>query len=134
MPFIHYDVRVNFAPELKQLIRETRYLERMGISIPDAALNVTLQESGYYSNMERLESALASWSECLESLSEIEKTLLSHRISSVALFLKPGLATLNWNSLAIDDFIVSCNKSVKEFQDVVHQIQKNAAMYLCFLF
>ena len=39
-----------------------------------------------------------------------------------------GFGPLNWNSLAIDDFILSCTRAIKEFQDIVHQVQKNAAM------
>lgn len=37
------EVKVNFHPDLVKLIRETRYLDRMGFQIPETALNVTLQ-------------------------------------------------------------------------------------------
>ncbi len=36
-------VEVNFHADLIQLIRETRYLDRMGFHIPEIALNVALQ-------------------------------------------------------------------------------------------
>ena len=35
----------NFHPDLMRLIRETRYLDRMGFDIPEVALSVCLQES-----------------------------------------------------------------------------------------
>ena len=38
---------VNFSKDLIQLMRETRYLDRMGFEIPEVALNVTLQEESY---------------------------------------------------------------------------------------
>ena len=38
---------VNFSPKLTMLIRESKYLDRMGFEIPETALNVTLQESKY---------------------------------------------------------------------------------------
>lgn len=38
---------VNFSKGLGQLMRETRYLDRMGFDIPEIALNVTLQEERY---------------------------------------------------------------------------------------
>ena len=40
-------VVVNFSKGLGQLMRETRYLDRMGFDIPEIALNVTLQEERY---------------------------------------------------------------------------------------
>jgi dynein heavy chain, axonemal len=40
-------VVVNFSNGLVQLMRETRYLDRMGFGIPEIALNVTLQEESY---------------------------------------------------------------------------------------
>ncbi len=36
-------VEVNFHGDLIELIRETRYLDRMGFPIPEIALNVALQ-------------------------------------------------------------------------------------------
>jgi hypothetical protein len=36
-------VVVNFHGDLVELIRETRYLDRMGFAIPEIALNVALQ-------------------------------------------------------------------------------------------
>jgi hypothetical protein len=39
----HTEVEVNFHGDLIELIRETRYLDRMGFPIPEIALNVALQ-------------------------------------------------------------------------------------------
>ena len=40
-------IAVNFSEGLVQLMRETRYLDRMGFDIPEIALNITLQEESY---------------------------------------------------------------------------------------
>lgn len=40
-------VVTNFSRGLVKLMRETRYLDRMGLEIPEIALNVTLQEESY---------------------------------------------------------------------------------------
>ena len=42
--------------------------------------------------------------------------------------LKPGLESLNWNSLGIPDFIKKCEHEINKFQSLVNQIQKNASM------
>ena len=36
-------VHVNFRPELKEIIKETKYLDKLGFMVPEAALNVALQ-------------------------------------------------------------------------------------------
>ena len=38
---------------------ETKYLDRMGVDIPEAALNVALQEKTYYNLVERLNAMLS---------------------------------------------------------------------------
>lgn len=40
-------IKVNFRPELKEIIKEAKYLDKMGFQIPEAALNVALQVSFY---------------------------------------------------------------------------------------
>ena len=40
-------ITVNFSMQLTHIIRETRYLDRMTFTIPEYALNVTLQEDRY---------------------------------------------------------------------------------------
>lgn len=40
-------VQVNFSDGLIRLMRESRYLDRMGFDIPEVALNITLQEAAY---------------------------------------------------------------------------------------
>ena len=54
-------VSVNFSMQLTKLIRETRYLDRMGFNIPEIALNVTLQEEKYYSCTDGLANMLEQY-------------------------------------------------------------------------
>lgn len=34
---------VNFKPELAELIKETKYIDKLGYSVPESALNIALQ-------------------------------------------------------------------------------------------
>ena len=45
---------VNFHADLILVIRETRYLDRMGFRIPEIALNVALQDDKFNSWLEGL--------------------------------------------------------------------------------
>ena len=45
----HLDVQyvVDFAPELYEIITETKYMEQLGFHVPELARNVSLQVSNY---------------------------------------------------------------------------------------
>jgi len=34
---------INFRPELAELIKETKYIDKLGFSVPESALNIALQ-------------------------------------------------------------------------------------------
>lgn len=38
---------VNFAPELEEIIMESKYMEQLGFQIPQLARNVALQEQKF---------------------------------------------------------------------------------------
>ena len=42
-------VIVNFRPELKEIVKETKYLDRIGFKLPEIALNIALQVGEYAS-------------------------------------------------------------------------------------
>lgn len=125
---INGEIYVNFHPELNKLIRETRYLDRMGFnpSIPQAALNVTLQERKYHESVEGLRGMLERYRQVTRSLQPIEQSLLAPKLEELANALEPGFSPLNWNSLAITGFIDQTNRKIKDFQGLVEKIQKKS--------
>jgi dynein heavy chain len=118
---------VNFDSALVVLIRESKYLDRMGFAVPETALNVTLQEDKYHAYVESLNAMLSTYSSVISSLSAVETDLLRDRITELGSDLKRGFDLLNWNSLSIPEFTDSCLKAINNFQTIVKQIQKNAA-------
>ncbi|KAL3928386.1 MAG: hypothetical protein SGPRY_002407, partial [Prymnesium sp.] len=99
-------ISVNFHEDLVILIRESKYLDRMGFAVPETALN--------------------AYRAVLESLSPVETELLRHKINELRSSLDKGWTLLNWNSLSIPEFTESCMKAINSFQTILKQIQKNA--------
>ena len=54
-------ITVNFSMQLTHIIRETRYLDRMTFTIPEFALNVTLQEDRYLQCVDGLTDMLEKY-------------------------------------------------------------------------
>ena len=119
---------VNFVAELSLIIRESKYLDRMGFAIPDAALNVTLQEDKYHGYRQNLQLKLWKYDSLLASLAPVENELLVRQLAQLQRVLKTGFTPLNWNSQRIPFFIEACDKALNEFQGIVSQIQKSSAM------
>jgi dynein axonemal heavy chain len=124
----HQRIKVNFAPELVQLIAETKYLDRAGGlgALPEVVLNLALQEQKYYDLVERLNTMLRHYQLVLDRLSDTERILLSKRIEELRSVLEPGFGPLNWNSLAIPDFVDSCERGIQSFENKVDLVQKTA--------
>lgn len=118
------DIMVNFHSDLSTLIRETRYLDRMGFDIPAAALNVTLQERKYHECVEGLRSMLGKYKNVVESLNRVEADLLQQKTEQLDEALHPGFNPLNWNSLAIMGFVDEAERKIEQFRGLVDQVQK----------
>lgn len=52
---------MNFGDELKVLIHETKCLDKMGLEVPEIALNVALQDQNFRSCIEDLNSMLQQY-------------------------------------------------------------------------
>ena len=120
-------IMVNFRPELKDLIKETKYLDLLGFSVPEVAMNIALQEDKYHNFVENLNLFIKNYHAVIDSLELVEKKLLLSHISELKRVLKPGFTRLNWNSLGIPDFNSRCTQELNKFSSVVNQIKKNSA-------
>ncbi|TPX78384.1 hypothetical protein CcCBS67573_g00352 [Chytriomyces confervae] len=116
-------VRVNFRPELKEIIKETKYLDKLGFVVPECALN----EEKYYMFIENLNSMLSSYHAVIDLLDAAEIKLLAVHIGDLKRVMKAGFSRLNWNSLGIPEFITRCSQEINKLSSVVNQIQKNSA-------
>ncbi|KAI9009714.1 dynein heavy chain and region D6 of dynein motor-domain-containing protein [Gaertneriomyces semiglobifer] len=118
---------VNFRAELRDIIKETKYLDKMGLAVPESALNVALQEEKYYTYVENLNTMLNSYNAVINVLDSAERKLLHAHIAELKRVMKPGFTRLNWNSLGIPEFIQRCNAEINKFSSMVNQIRKNSS-------
>lgn len=100
---MHFDI--NFTPLLSlrvlELIHEAKWLTRLGIQIPDAAIAIMQQESRFKSYKSHLELVLNEYKEVCEAIPEpLQKLFTAHK-DHVEQQLQPGLSTLAWNSMNI---------------------------------
>jgi len=120
--------RVSFSDDLKLLIRESKYLDKLGFRIPEGALNVTLQEAKFLKISRTLTEKLYDYDRIMGSLTVIERQVMKPHIDELNATIKLGFYPLNWTSQRLDSFIVDIDLALMRFKSTVSQLQKNSAM------
>ena len=120
--------RVSFPEELTMIIRESRYLDKMGFRIPENALNVTLQDIKYLRICRSLSEKLVEYDRCMGVLSQTERMVMKFHIDELNTTIKVGFYPLNWTSQRIPDYIEELDMALVRFKSTISQLHKNAAM------
>lgn len=93
---------VNFDKEIMQLMRETKYLQRMGIEVPESAKMVLLQEEKFKYYFNQLSYALREHERVMSSVLPVTKPLLGPHLDDLEKKIQPGMYILTWTSMNID--------------------------------
>uniref|UniRef100_A0A8C5U940 Dynein heavy chain tail domain-containing protein n=1 Tax=Malurus cyaneus samueli TaxID=2593467 RepID=A0A8C5U940_9PASS len=113
---------LNFSPEMQEIITETKYMEQLGLPIPEMARYVALQEDKYLRYTSKLKAMLDHYHKLMEMVDEAETKLLKDYIQELRKILKAGHKRLTWKSVGIGEFIVQFTQAIGKFELLVHQI------------
>ncbi|XP_052708586.1 uncharacterized protein LOC128183562 isoform X10 [Crassostrea angulata] len=118
--FVHHptteEIVVNADERVLELIHEAKWLTRLGIQIPDAAIAIMQQESRFKSYKSHLELVLNEYKEVCEAIPEpLQKLFTAHK-DHVEQQLQPGLSTLAWNSMNIDAFLHQIHSATQKLK------------------
>ncbi|TPP46731.1 Dynein heavy chain and region D6 of dynein motor family protein [Leishmania donovani] len=118
--------RVNFNWSIFDIIRETKYLDRLGFEVPKALLHISLQDEAYHGYVDALNAMLVSFNYELGALAGPERAILAAEVHELKQALEPGLLDINWTSLSIPDFVSNCEKAITKFRNVSREVRKSA--------
>lgn len=118
--------KVNFNPELKVIIREAKFLDRIGKDIPHTITNIALQANDYMRYIDRLNQLLRSYNSALSNLRPVEKKLLERQVGQLDSCMSKGEENHNWFSLSINEYIKSCQKEIDSFKDIKGRVLGHA--------
>jgi dynein heavy chain len=124
---------VNFDPEIFQLLREARCLVKLDITVPESAKLVLLQEETFKSYYNDLKFMLSEYERITSRVIPVTRKLLAPYLQTLDLKLRPGLVSLTWTSLNIDQYKASIYAGLKRLEEMVikindivdNRIQKN---------
>ncbi|NWT67000.1 DYH10 protein, partial [Prunella himalayana] len=113
---------LNFSPEIQDIITETKYMEQLGLPVPEMARYVALQEDKYLRYTNKLKVMLNRYHKLMDMMNEAEIKLLDHYVQELWRILKAGYKRLTWKSVGIGEFIVQCTQTIGRLELLVHQI------------
>jgi len=114
--------KVNFDAKLKVIIREAKFLDRIGKQIPHTIINIALQEKDYMRHIDKLNKLLRDYNAALTNLRPVERKLLEKAIRKLENLMDKGQHNHNWFSLSISEYIKDCEKGIVEFKDVKDRV------------
>jgi dynein heavy chain len=106
---------VNFDPNILELIRETQCLARLGLEIPKEAVLLAQREDVLKKHYQDLTQLIEKNKHLREKIKQPFESLLAPKIHRLNDILKPGLTSLTWASLTIDEFVNTVRKDISDF-------------------
>lgn len=113
---------VNFDPEILQLLREAKCLDRMGIEIPEAAKIVLLQEDKFKNYYNELQYALSEYDRIVTKVIPVTAMLLRPHFNDMEFKLRPGMITLTWTSMNIEAYRNHIHSGLQHLEELVTNI------------
>jgi len=106
--------------DIQKLIREAKALDREGLGgIPESAKIILLQEEKFKQYYFELEFIKSEYERIIGLIKPIMRNLLVPHIKDLDLKLRPGMVTLTWTSMNIDNFIKNVKTEMARLEQLV---------------
>ncbi|ESO89757.1 hypothetical protein LOTGIDRAFT_192667 [Lottia gigantea] len=96
---------LNFDPQILSMIRETDCMGRLGLDIPPMAIKMRAKQAEYKDHYNALQMMLDENQRVRAKIPVAFESLMGQHLAHVDEAIEPGITTLNWMSLGIDDYI-----------------------------
>ena len=113
---------VNFDPQIVQLIKETKHMQRLCLDVPESVKNVCTKEMYYKNLYNGLTHILQTKTRVLERVTPTLRKAMAPHIGELDRTLQPGLTALTWTSLNLDDYIQSNYKQLAKLEELVDKL------------
>ncbi|XP_069461306.1 uncharacterized protein [Ambystoma mexicanum] len=120
-PLTH-QLMVNTDLRLLHLIEETKWMMRLGIQVPEAALLAFKQASKFKQYKSDLEDVLQEYEQLQQKIPESLADFFTSHLESVNHQFHPGLSNLSWNSVNIEGLLHQANAAVTRLRNLVEKV------------
>ncbi|XP_078503742.1 dynein axonemal heavy chain 5-like [Lissotriton helveticus] len=120
-PLTH-QLMVNTDPRLLHLIEETKWMLRLGIQVPEAALLAFKQGVKFKQYKSDLEDVLQEYEQLQKKIPDSLANLFTSHLEAVNHQFQPGLSNLSWNSVNIEGLLYQANAAVTRFRHLIEKV------------
>lgn len=113
---------VNFDREILQLIKEAKYLQRMGLSVPESAKMVLLQEDKFKYYYNKLTYIIREYDRICRSILQVAKPLLAPHVEEMEKKIQPGMYILTWTSMNIDGYLNRVTQGLSNLEELARKV------------
>ena len=117
------DLLVNLDPQLPQVIRETKIMQKLGLEIPDSAKLLCLQEERLSKQQNQLQLMIEEYKRVCDMVPEQLGPLLRSARKRVDIVVEPGMSKLSWMSPNLDPYLDSCYAALADFEKLLKEVQ-----------
>jgi dynein heavy chain len=114
---------VNFDPQVMQLLRETKALNRLGIELPDSAKMLLLQEQKFKVCYERTRHHLLEYNRTVSRIPPTMKTLMASHLEEFERIFRPGMTSLTWLSMNIDAYLHKVHSTMRRLNELISKVR-----------
>ena len=104
-------------------MREAKYLQRMGIEVPESAKMVLLQEEKFKNYYNQLSYALKEYDRVMSAIPPVAKRLLAPHLEDLDRSSNPGCTSLTWTSMNIDGYLMRIHKGLAKLELLISKMQ-----------
>lgn len=113
---------VNFDKELLLLIQETKYLQRLGLEVPDNARVILFQEEKFKYYYSQLSYTVKEYTRVISLIRDVTYPLLKPHVDILEKKIQPGMYVLTWTSMNIDGYLQRCHKGIQDLENLVRRV------------
>ncbi|XP_068088806.1 dynein axonemal heavy chain 8 [Hyperolius riggenbachi] len=124
--FIHHpetkELLVNFDPNIRVIIRETKCMMKLGLEVPAEALQLLAMEENLMANHKKLQLLLRNYKDLYSLIHPLFAHLMIGPVKKVESVLRRGVTLINWSSLRLGSFIKEAFASMQEYRQLINQV------------
>lgn len=113
---------VNFDREIMQLMRETKFLQRLGVEVPESAKMVLLQEEKFKYYYNQLTFVLSEYERITNAITNAVHPMMKIHLADLEKKIQPGMYVLTWTSMNIDGYLQRVHHGLLRLEELVTKV------------
>eukprot|EP00003_Mantamonas_plastica_P000098 TRINITY_DN1008_c0_g3_i1.p1 TRINITY_DN1008_c0_g3~~TRINITY_DN1008_c0_g3_i1.p1 ORF type:complete len:1912 (+),score=670.21 TRINITY_DN1008_c0_g3_i1:589-5736(+) len=115
---------VNFDRAILQLIRETKWLLRLDIKVPDTASSILLQEEKFKHYNDQLEHVIQEYERVTGMILPVVRDIVTHIVRDLDAKIRPGITNLTWTSMNIEVYLHNILTGIQSFEHLINKVEE----------